>query len=129
MEWLFDWNITKWNFLYWFTFQKFVSGIQYMMYHEMRNLFFENLNHLIITDFWMIKIGPYFHKSLWVAICFFQFFCPKRIFFKVLLGALFIWTLWVIFLGLSNWKMTSTFVNVSVDINLWGFLGEWTCIS
>ncbi len=34
----------------------------------MRNLFFENLNHLIVRDFWMVKIWPYFHKSIWIAI-------------------------------------------------------------
>ncbi len=44
----------------------------------MRNLFFENLNNLIIRDFWLVKIWPYFHKSIWVAILiFFQFFCSK----------------------------------------------------
>jgi hypothetical protein len=49
----------------------------------MKNLFFENLNHLIARDFWMVKIWPYFHKSIWIAILFvFQFFCPKTIFFE-----------------------------------------------
>jgi len=49
----------------------------------MRNIFFENLNRLIIKDFWMVKIWSYFHKSIWVPIfiCF-QFLCPKNIFFK-----------------------------------------------
>jgi len=47
------------------------------------NLFFENLNHLIIMDFWMVQIWPYFHKSIWVAIfvCFSKL-CPKSIFFE-----------------------------------------------
>jgi len=38
----------------------------------------------------------------------------SHMFLKVLLGALFTWTLWVVLLELPNWKMTSTFVNVSV---------------
>jgi len=48
----------------------------------MKNLFFENFNHLIIRDFWMVKIWSYFHKSIRVAIfvCF-SIFCPKSIFF------------------------------------------------
>jgi len=37
----------------------------------MRNLFFENLDCLIVRDFWMVKIWPYF-----------QIFCPKSIFFE-----------------------------------------------
>jgi hypothetical protein len=44
----------------------------------MKNIFFENLNHLIIKDFWMVKIWPYFHKSIWIAILFyFHFLCLK----------------------------------------------------
>jgi hypothetical protein len=37
---------------------------------------------------------------------------------KVLLGALFIWALWVVVLGVPNQKMTSISINVSVDVNL-----------
>jgi len=37
MDWLFDHNITNWKKLYWFTFQIFVNGTQYMMCHEMIN--------------------------------------------------------------------------------------------
>jgi len=50
----------------------------------MTNLLFENLNYLIVKDFWMIKIWPYFHKSIWVTIfcLFFNFFCSKVIFFE-----------------------------------------------
>jgi hypothetical protein len=33
------------------------------------------------------------------------------------------------FLGLRNWKMTSISINVNVDVDLWGFLGDWTFIS
>jgi len=52
----------------------------------------------------MVKIGPYFHKFMWVVI--FVFFkkkiVPKEFFLKVLLGALFITILWVVLLGLPN---------------------------
>jgi len=49
----------------------------------MKNLSFENLSHLIIRGFWMVKIWPYFHKSIWIVILFdFQFFCSKSIFFE-----------------------------------------------
>jgi hypothetical protein len=34
----------------------------------MKNLFFENLNHLIVRDIWMVKIRSYFHKSIWLVI-------------------------------------------------------------
>jgi hypothetical protein len=44
----------------------------------MRNILFENLNHLIVRDFWMVKISPYLHKSIWVAI--FVFFVLKAYF-------------------------------------------------
>jgi hypothetical protein len=37
---------------------------------------------------------------------------------KVLLGALFIWALWVVFLGLPNQKMTLVFTKVNVDVDL-----------
>jgi hypothetical protein len=48
------------------------------------NLLFENLNSLIVSYFWMVKISPYFHKSIWVAIlvCFFNFFVPKTYVFE-----------------------------------------------
>ncbi len=48
----------------------------------MRNIFFKNLDHLIIRDFWMVKIWSYFHKSMWVAIfvCFSIFLFQKHIF-------------------------------------------------
>jgi hypothetical protein len=49
----------------------------------MRNRLFENLNRLIISNFWMDKIWPYSHKSIWVAIWFvFQKICSKIIFFE-----------------------------------------------
>jgi hypothetical protein len=59
----------------------------------MKNIFFENLNHLITRDFWMVKIWPYFYKSIWVAILFyFQIFCPKNIYFeKFYMGIIFIY--------------------------------------
>jgi len=87
MDWSFDWNITKWKILYWFTFQIcYWDSIYNVIQDEkiyMKNLFFENFNHSIIRDFWMVKIWPYFHKSIWVAIfVYFSIFCPKSIFFE-----------------------------------------------
>jgi len=57
----------------------------------MKKKFFENLNHLITKDFWMVKIWQYFHKSIWVAIfvSFSVFFVSKNMILKVLDGALF----------------------------------------
>jgi hypothetical protein len=37
--------------------------------------------------------------------------------------------MWVVFLGLPNWKMTLVYVNVSVDVEMWRFLSDWTFIS
>jgi len=37
--------------------------------------------------------------------------------------------LWVVLLGLPSWKMTLAFVNVNVDVDLWGFLSDWTFIN
>jgi len=49
----------------------------------MKNIVFENFNHLITREFWIVKIWPSFHKSIWVAILFvFQKNCPKIIFFE-----------------------------------------------
>jgi hypothetical protein len=64
----------------------------------MRNIFFENFNHLIVRDFWIVKfdhifISPYKLQFLFV----FQFFVLKAYFLKVLDGALFLWTLWFSF--------------------------------
>jgi len=47
-----------------------------------------------------------------------NFFVPKTYFLKVLDVALFLWTLWVFFLGLSNLKMTSVTLNASFHIDL-----------
>jgi hypothetical protein len=57
----------------------------------MKNFFFENLNHLIARDFWMVKIWPYFHKSIWVAIfvCFSKKLSQKHILKKFKWGILF----------------------------------------
>jgi hypothetical protein len=48
----------------------------------------KNLNHLIVRDFWMIKIWPYFHKSIWATILFyfFNFFVLKTYFKKITHG-------------------------------------------
>jgi hypothetical protein len=79
----------------------------------------------------MVKIRPYFHKSLWVVI--FVYFSislsQKHMSLKILHEAIIIWTLWVVFLGFPNWKMTLACVNVNVDVDLWRFLGDWTFIS
>jgi hypothetical protein len=49
----------------------------------MKNLFFENLNYLIARDFWMVKIWPYFHKFIWVAIfVYFSIFLSQKHFFE-----------------------------------------------
>ncbi len=96
----------------------------------MKNIFFENLNCLIIKDFWMVKIWPYFLKSIWIAI--YLFFSislsQKHIFWKLYMGHLFIWTLWVFLLGLPNKKMTLVTLNTSFHIDLGSFVGDWTCI-
>jgi hypothetical protein len=54
------------------------------------------------------------------------FLFQKHILKNKLHGEIIIWTLWVVLLGFPNWKMTLVYVNVSVDVNLWGFLGDWT---
>jgi hypothetical protein len=69
----------------------------------MRNLLFENLNCLIIRTFEWLKfdrifISPYELQFLFV----FNFFVAKNMFLKTLHRLLFIWTLWVFLLGLSN---------------------------
>jgi hypothetical protein len=43
-------------------------------------------------------------------------------FLRVLNGALFLCTLWVLFLGLSNFKMTSATLNTSFHIDLGRFV-------
>jgi len=82
----------------------------------MKNIFFENLSHLIVRDFWTIKIWSYFHKFIWVAIFFiFQIFVPKTHFLKALHMSLFIWTLWVFFK--KNFQMTLATLNTSFHID------------
>jgi hypothetical protein len=95
----------------------------------MKNLIFENLNRLIVRDFWMVKIWPYFHKSIWIVIFVrFSNFCPKKYFLKVLNGASFLWTFVGFFLGLPNFKMTLIILNASFHIDLGRFVGDWICI-
>jgi len=55
---------------------------------------------------------------------FFKKIVPKAYFLKVLNMALFLWTLWVFFLGLSNFKMASTTLNTSFHIDLGRFVGD-----
>jgi len=91
--------------------------------------FLENPNYLIVRDFWIVKIDHIFISPYELQFLFlFQFLCPKSIFLKVLDGALFLWTLWVFFLGLSNLKMASITLNTSFHIDLGRFVGDWTCI-
>ncbi len=69
-----------------------------------------------------------FWNCIWVAIFvyFSNFFV--HMFLKVLDGALFLWTLWVFLLGLSNQKMTLATLNTDFHIDLGRFVGDWTCI-
>jgi hypothetical protein len=78
-----------------------------------------NLSQIIVWDFWMVKIGQYFHESIWVLklVFFFFNFFPKKKFLKALFRALLIWILWVFILGLHNWKMISSSFDVS--FNFW----------
>jgi hypothetical protein len=52
----------------------------------------------------------------------------KHKFLKVLCGALFKWTLWVFFLRLPNFKMTTITLNTSFHIDLGRFVGDLTLI-
>jgi hypothetical protein len=54
----------------------------------------------------------------------FKKFVPKAFFFKVLDGALFVWTLWVFLLGLPNFKLKSTTLNTSFHIDLGRIIGD-----
>jgi hypothetical protein len=76
----------------------------------MKNLFFEKINCLI------------------VFCLFFKKFVPKTYFLKILDEALFLWILWVFFLGFPNQKMTSATLNTSFHIDLGMFVGDWTHI-
>jgi hypothetical protein len=57
-------------------------------------------------------------------ILFLKILIPKAYFLKVLDGALFLWTLWVFFLGFPSFKMTSTTLNTSFHIDLGRFIGD-----
>ncbi len=60
-----------------------------------------------------IKFDHIFISSYELQFLFvFQFFVPKAYFLKVLNGALFLKTLWVFLLGLPNFKMTLTTLNI-----------------
>jgi hypothetical protein len=49
----------------------------------MKNLFFENLNRLIVKDFWMVKIWPYLIDPYELQFLFvFQKKSQKHIFWK-----------------------------------------------
>jgi hypothetical protein len=88
----------------------------------MKNFFLENLNHLIIRDFWMVKIGHIFISPYKLQFLFvFIFFVPKTYFFES-----FTWGNihmdFVVFLGIPNWKITLDSINVNVNVDLWGLL-------
>jgi hypothetical protein len=51
-------------------------------------------------------------------------FSPQAYFLKFLDGALFLWTLWVFFLGSPNLKMMSTTLNTSFHIDLGSFISD-----
>jgi hypothetical protein len=52
------------------------------MINSSKESLFWNLNFLIVRDFWMVKIWPYFYKSILQFLFVFQFLCHKSIFFK-----------------------------------------------
>ncbi len=56
----------------------------------MKNLFFKNLNHLIIRIFWMVKNWTYSHMSIWIANFVFlsKILFQKTYFLKVLNGGI-----------------------------------------
>jgi hypothetical protein len=52
----------------------------------------ENFSQMIVMDFSMVRIGPYFHKSI-EGLNYFSILLPhKRMFPQNLHGALLIWT-------------------------------------
>ncbi len=73
--------------LYWFTFQIYHWDSIYNVILDdklIQGMFFsKNPNRLIVRDFWMVKIWPHFHKSIYELqfLSFFQKFCPKIICF------------------------------------------------
>jgi hypothetical protein len=55
---------------------------------------------------------------------FFKCFIPKTYFLKVLNGPLFIWILWVVFLGLPSFKKKLVTLNTNFHIDLGRFMGD-----
>jgi hypothetical protein len=72
----------------------------------MKNLFIENLNHLIVMDFWIVVDGPYVHKSIWLEV-----------------GELCMGLCSCGLLGLVNYEMASTSSNIKFDLGFVGFVG------
>ncbi len=69
---------------------KFVVGTQYMMYYEMINSNEESFFWKQVKDFWMVKIGPYFHKSYELQFLFVsQKNCPKAYAFESFIWGIF----------------------------------------
>jgi hypothetical protein len=95
----------------------------------MKNLFLENLNYLIIRDFWMLKIWPYFLNPDELQFLFvFQFLCPKKYVFEsftwVIIHVDFVAFLFRIF----KLKMTLALLNISSHIDMGRFVSDWTCV-
>jgi hypothetical protein len=133
MDWAFDWNITKWKILYWFTFQICYWDSIYDVIQDDKLIWgIFSLKTLVPFSrvFWMVKIWPYFHKSIWIVILFlfFQFVCTKKYVFEC-----FTWTIiHMDFVGFlfrtSKFKMTLVTLNISFHIDLGRFVNDWTCI-
>jgi len=92
----------------------------------MRNLLFENLNPLIIRDIWIVKIWPYFHKSIWVAI----FVCFSISLFQEHFFENFTWgIIHMDFVGFTfrtyKFKNDMNYINTSFHIDLGMFIGDW----
>jgi len=95
----------------------------------MKNLFFKNLDRLIIKDFWKVKIWPYFHKSIWIEIfVYFSTFLSQKHFFESFTWVIIHMDLVGFFLRLPNLIMTSITLNLSFHIDLGRFVGDSTCI-
>jgi hypothetical protein len=61
-------------------------------------------------------------------ILFFNFFVPKPYVFESFKWGIIPKNLVGFFFELPNLKMTSTTLNTSSHIDLWRFVGDWTCI-
>ncbi len=56
--------------------------------------FLWNLNQMVVTNFWRVRIGPCFPKSFWNDFfSFIKFFVPHEYIIEYVIGLLFLWTL------------------------------------